>query len=374
MPPGGGPVDETPPWLTVAAPESASTGHGAIDELRFEFSEKMDRQGAFRWLRIYPRQTIRSTRWQAARIARVQLETPLPADTVVVIEILPGMKDSHGVPQSRGRMWAIATGDSLPDGELTGSLVLERKPLIGGVVELLPAGPDTVRLAQRPVLRRATTDSTGIYRLRWLPAAGERWLLRTYDDRNRNWRPDENEAQRLWPDTLSLTADLPRQELGLRELFPPTAPGTLEGGLDRRPAGPGQVFAFVSGIAEGDTGHAPQPQQRTATANQAVPDTGRFTLTDAGPGLVRAIFFVDVDADSLLSAIGAPEDTLWFLEPWAVVDSITVEPGLPSSIPAPVWPDTLTPWPAPVEPDTAAADTLAVGVPDTLETTPPEDQ
>jgi hypothetical protein len=327
----------------------------------------MDRQGAFRWLRIYPRQTIRATRWQAARIARVQLDTPLPADTVVVIEILPGMRDAHGVTQSRGRMWAIATGDSLPDGELTGSLVLERKPLIDGVVELLPVGPDTVRVEQRPVLRRTLTDSTGTYRLRWLPADGERWLLRTYDDRNRNWRPDDNEAQRLWPDTLSLTADLPRQQLGLRELFSPTTPGQLEGRLAERPAGPGRIFASVAGIAEGDTGYAPVPQQRRAAANQAVPDTGHFTLTGAGPGLVRAIFFVDVDADSLLSAIGASQDTLWYLEPWAVVDSVKVEPGLPTGIPAPVWPDTLTPWPAPVLPDTAIADTLAGGPVDTLD-------
>jgi hypothetical protein len=355
MPPGGGPPDETPPWLTQAWPESAATGQGEVTELRFTFSEKMDRQDAFRWLRLYPRRTFRSTRWQGSQTAVVRLETPLPPDSVVVVELLPGMKDNHGVPQPAGRMWPFATGDTLPTGVIEGALVLENKPLIGGVVELLPDGPDTVRLQQRPVLRRARTDSTGTYRLAWLPKLGDGWLLRTYDDRNFDWRPGDNEAVRLWPDTLRLSPDVPRRNLGLRVLYQPTTPGTLEGELELRPAAPGPIFAFVQKIAEEDTGFVPRPQPPAGGPNQAVPDTGRFTLNEVGPGLVRAIFFVDRDGDSLLSAIPVPEDTLWTLEPWAVVDSVQVEPGLPTSMPAPVWPDTLTPWSAPVLPDTTAA-------------------
>jgi len=350
MPPGGGPPDETPPWLTQAWPESAATGQGEVTELRFTFSEKMDRQDAFRWLRLYPRRTFRSTRWHGSQTAVVQLETALPPDSVAVVELLPGMKDNHGVPQPSGRMWPFATGDTLPTGVIEGSLVLENKPLIGGVVELLPDGPDTVRLQQRPVLRRARTDSTGTYRLAWLPKIGDGWLLRTYD-------------------TLRLSPDAPRLDLGLRTLYQPTTPGTLEGELEERPAAPGPIFAFLQTIAEEDTGFVPRPQPPAGGPNQAVPDTGRFTLTEAGPGLVRAIFFVDRDGDSLFSAIPVPEDTLWTLEPWAMVDSVQVEPGLRAALPAPVWPDTLTPWSAPILPDTTIAawpDTLAPAWPDTL--------
>lgn len=368
IPPGGGPLDEQPPWLVAARPESAATGLGPVRELSFEFSEKMERTDAFRWLRLYPRQTIRQTRWQAARVAVVTLEEALPADTVVVVEIVPGMKDSHNVPQMRGRMWAFATGDSLADGEVVGTLVLEGKPVIGGVAELLPAGPDSVRLAQRPVLRRALTDSLGAFRLRWLPASGDRWLLRTFEDRNNDGRPGDNEAQRLWPDTLVLAPPLPRIDTGVRVLYPPTAPGSLAGRLEGRPAQAGRVVAFVAGIADGDTGYVPRPQTAAmATLNQAVPDTGRFVLTGAGPGLVRAVFFVDADGDSLFSAVGAPADSVWWLEPWAMVDSLRVEPGLAAPLPAPVWPDTLTPWARPVAPDT-----LAVSPADTVQTDPEE--
>lgn len=366
MPPPGGPVDEVPPWLEFALPESASTGHGPVDELQFSFSEKMDRADAYRWLNVFPRRTIRSTGWKGARLAAVRFEEPLPPDTTVVVEILPGMKDSHGVPQPRGRTFVFATGDSVYDGALTGELVLEDTPLVGGVVEIIAAGPDSVPLAERPVLRRAVSDSAGAWTLPWLPATGERWLLRAYDDPNKDRRAGEAEAQRLWPDTLQLTVASARQATGLRVIYKPSTPGQLTGALAGRPDSAGTMVAFVLGFAEVDTGYVAAPQPPGSGAGQAVPDTGAFTLEEAGPGLVRAVFFVDVDGDSLLSAVGDVADTLWTLEPWALVDSLDVEPGLPTAIPAPVWPDTLTPWPAPVIADTTAADSLGAALPDSL--------
>ena len=366
LPPPGGPVDEVEPWLAVARPESASTGHGPIDELRFGFSEKMDRSDAYRWLTIYPKRTIRGTSWKGATEAVVTLEEPLPADTTVVIELAPGMKDKHGVPQPRGRTWVFATGDSIDDGVISGELVLEDEPLGGAVVEIIPALPDTVPLAQRPVLRRAVSDSAGSWRLRWLPASGEAWLLRAYDDRNKDRRAGDQEAQRLFPDTLRLAAGQSQLAAGLRVIYSPSTPGRLEGRLADRPDTTGPVLAFVAAIAEGDTGYVGAAQQPSDGPGLAIPDTGAFVLDPAGPGLVRAVFFVDMDGDSLLSAFGDPADTLWNLEPWALVDSVEVEPGLPREIAAPVWPDTLTPWPAPVIPDSTAADSLAAALLDSL--------
>ncbi|MEZ4388717.1 MAG: Ig-like domain-containing protein [Candidatus Krumholzibacteriia bacterium] len=349
-----------PPWLVAAYPESLATGVGPIDELQLGFSEKMDRQDAFRWLTLYPRRTIRSTSWHGARVATVRLDEPLPADTVVVVEIAPGMRDSHKVPQARGRTYVFATGDSIYDGELTGQLVLDDRPLGGAVVEILAAGPDSVRLEQRPVLRRAMADSGGAWRLPWLPANGDRWLLRAYQDGNHDRRPGENEAQRLWPDTLRLVTAAPRLDTGLRVLYNPTTPGRLRGRLDGRPAAAGPVLAFILAIGEEDTGFVAAPQPQTARAAAAVPDTGAFVLAGAPPGLDRAVFFVDLDGDSLWTAVGDPADTLWALEPWALVDSVAVEPGLETTIAAPVWTDTLTTWPAPPPvPAAAAVDTTA---------------
>lgn len=360
-PPSGGPPDEVSPWLMAAFPESAAVAQGSVEELQFGFSEKMDRTEAYRWLTLYPKVNIRKTSWKGARLAKVRLEEPLPVDTVVVVELAPGMKDAHNVPQPLGRTFVFATGDSIFDGRLTGELVLDDAPLAGGVVEIIADGPDTVRLQQRPVLRRATTDSTGRWTLPWLPADGHGWLLRAYHDRNNDRRADDNEAQRLYPDTLRLTVEQPSLHTGLRILYAPDTPGTLEGALAARPDSAGGVFAFSLVVAEDDTGYVPVPQRAGSPLAQAVADTGAFSLTGAGPGLVRAIFFVDLDGDSLFTAVGDTADTVWTLEPWALVDSLTVEPGLPQDILAPVWPDTLTPWPAPALalPDTAATDSLA---------------
>jgi len=372
--PGGGPVDEQPPWLVAAYPESATTGVGPIDELQFGFSEKMDRQDAFRWLTTYPRRTVRKTSWDGARVAKVELEEPLPADTVVVVELAPGMRDAHRVPQDRGRTFVFATGDSVPDGEITGTLLLGEDPLRDGVVEIYADGPDSVRVERRPVLRRALTDSTGAWTLRWLPADGHGWLLRAFQDGNNDRHAGEREAERLWPDTLRLWPEHRRLDVGERVLFAPGTPGMLVGRLGARPDDAGPVLAQTQAIAEDDTGFVPAPSPRGWTPATLVPDTGRYTLEDAGPGLVRAVYFVDLDGDSLWTAIGDEADTLWTLEPWALIDSIQVQPGLPTEVPAPIWPDTLTPWPAPEQPadesDTTAA---ALATPDTTLTPVPED-
>ncbi len=357
--PPGGPMDRTPPWLMAASPDSDQVALRDLQTLRFTFSEKMDRQDAFRWLSLYPRITAQKTSWHGAREATVTLETPLPSDTVVVFELMPSLKDAHGVPLVHGRTWAVATADSLPVGVITGSLVKDNKPLADGVIELFSVPPESLRYFQQPLLRRAVTDSAGTFRFPWLPVPGGPYLVRAFADANHDRRPADNEAQRLLPDTVRVTVAAPSIDLGVTAVYDPNAPGQLRGRLAGRPAWPGSVLAFVLKIADSDTGWAPGPVARGGTPAAVVPDTGVVEIPRAGPGLVRAVFFVDVDADSALSAMPAvPGDTLgaWVLEPWALVDSLTVEPGLTTRFPSPVWPDTLTPWASPLA---VAADSLA---------------
>lgn len=304
----------------------------------------MKREDAYRWLTVYPRRTIRGTKWSGARVATVRFDEPLPADTVVVVEVARSMRDNHDVPIIAGRTFAFATGDSIYDGQLTGSLVLEDEPLGLGVVEIVAAGPDSVRLEQRTVLRRAVADSGGVWTMPWLPADGHRWLLRVYDDGNKDRRVGEREPQRVFDDTLRLTQDQTARDIGPRIIYRPDTPGQLEGALASRPDSTGPVLGFTLSIAEDDTGFVPGPQGPSFPRGQVVPDTTGFTLDEAGPGLVRAVFFVDMDADSMFSAYGDSADTLWSLEPWGLIDSVMVEPGLPTIVEHPVWIDTVTTW------------------------------
>ncbi len=359
--PPGGPVDELPPRLIAAVPDSGAAGLGqGVSVLRFTFSEKMERADAYRWLTLYPPVAVRKTTWHGLREAEVQLESPLPADTVVVVELLGNLKDAHGLAGKQARRYPLATGSALPGGEISGSLILDDKPLAGGVVVLRSAAADSLEWSLRPALRRAVADSLGRFRFAWLEPGGP-YLVQAMRDGNGNLRADEGEAQRLLPDTVLVTAEQPNVDLGATTVYQPNAPGLLVGRLAGRPALPGPVYAFTLKIVEPDTGWTPAPQDPRATPGTAVPDSGLATLPEAGPGLVRAIFFVDASGDS--DSSGA-----WALEPWALVDSLDVPPGLDAPFPAPVWPDTLTSWPAPVAaPDSLAApaDTTRAAEPDT---------
>ncbi len=96
-PPPGGPVDMTPPHLVFMIPDSAATGLGDVTSINLTFSEKMDRTSAVTWLHFFPDQRIRKTKWTGATEAEIEFCEPLPADTVIVVEICPGCDDAHKV-------------------------------------------------------------------------------------------------------------------------------------------------------------------------------------------------------------------------------------------------------------------------------------
>jgi hypothetical protein len=347
MPPGG-PVDRTPPNLAAARPESGSVGLRDVRRLDFVFTEKMEPQSASRFLRLYPPADIRATHWHGRSEVSVDLYEPLPPDTVVVIELLPTLRDAHRVAAETRRSFPVATADSLPPGALWGQLAYREKPLPKGVVELFAVPPESLQYFQQPFLRRAKTDAEGTFRLPWLPAPGGPWLVRAFVDDNGNLRPDEKEAQRLLPGEYRLSADSTQAYLGLTVLYPPSTPGHLRGVVPAIPRWSGRIYAWPMTVAEEDTGWVPAPQ-RTVPKGQTMLAPGDTTsIPDAGPGLVRLIFFVDADGDSLFSLLpgtdAAADSGRWYFEPYAVDDSLTVEPGLTSSFPAPVFGDTLAVW------------------------------
>ena len=360
-PPRGGPEDKTPPRLTVAWPESGSVGLANVRELRFTFGEKVDPRPATRLIRTYPPLEVERTDWEGRRTARIVLAAPLPVDTVIVVEVPPGLTDAHRVANTGGRVWAIATADSLPGGEIAGSLVLGGKALRDGVVELLPALPETLVWSRRPVLRRTATDSLGRFRFPWLDPPGGPWLLHAWADANHDRRAGEGEAERLLPDTLRITPASPRLALATVTLFAPTDPGLVAGVIDSTPPWTAPLYGWVERIADTDSGWVAAPARQRPSGQRAVPRGVRVAWDKAGPGLVRLILFADLDGDSLFSTAAPPPDSTatrsvdstatqppdslrrW-LEPHLLVDSLTVEPGLETVFRAARFPANLTPW------------------------------
>lgn len=380
-PPPGGPEDVDPPYVTFVYPDSGATGLQDVKKLRVVFSEKMDRQAATSWLHFFPDQRIRKTKWKGSTSAEIELENPLPADTLIVVEISAGLRDAHKVKSRQGRRYPLATGDSIPSGTLSGVLLLEDAPVTSGVVELYGLQPDTLEYFQRPLIRRTVTSETGAYRFDWLPVPGGPWVARAFSNKDGSLRPGERDPQRLIPDTLRVTPAEPDGVVGITKLFAYDTPGRLRTGPFTAPGHTGQVMAFTLQISDADTGYVAVPATpRQHPMSVLLPDTGGV-VTKVKPGLNRLIAFVDVDDDSTFSSVpdtllgsvvaGLTDTLTWYLEPWTILEDLRVEPGLESRFTMPAWTDSLTVMPAPIVRE-APADSMAAGLADSLETARPD--
>ncbi len=356
--PGGGPVDRTPPRVVSEAPDSGAVGLGEVRELRVSFSEKTNKSPARSWLTTYPRVPLAGTSWDGRRTARIRLEEPLPPDTVIVVEVGTGLADMHDVRRERLRSWPLATAPALPPGVLSGTLVHADQPAVGAVVELLPAEAESgAREALRQPLRRTVADSSGAYRLPWLPVPGGPWRVRAFVDRNDDLRLDEREPVRLVASAARLVPEAPQVDLGLKIVYDRNTPGELVGTAPDSVRWPGPLLAWAEPLPAAEkAASAPgpdTPRRPPAKALQGAVPGRPLTLAEVPPGLARLTFFVDADRDSALSVLPAPGRAGGWLEPHAVVDSLAVEPGLPTTFAAPAFPDTLV-WIG-AAPDSAAA-------------------
>ncbi len=363
--PPGGAVDIVPPYLVASTPDSASVLLGPLDKFSFTFSEKMNRTGAGGWLHFYPPQKIRKTSWHGAVSAEVQLESAIPPDTVVVVEVLAEMKDSHKVSGFIERRYPIATGDRIPSGQIAGTLVMADSALAGGMVELYDVPPDTLRWDQQPVLRRARCDKVGRFALEWLPVPSGPYLLRGFADKDRNARVGDKEGQRVFPDTVSLALGAGQLVLEPLELFPVDTPGDLLL-TSQRPLPIAPSFAvFGMSITTSDTGWVPVPTPFDSLSFTIFDSAFADTIKGLDSGPNRLILFADLDADSTLSVVpdsliqdrgntlifalsdSLADTTGFYLEPWLGLEPVAIKPGLLNRFDLPLDPFVLVPMAKP---------------------------
>ncbi len=375
-PPPGGEVDRVPPHMVSSFPDSGSTNLGEVSVLRFTFSEKMERANSFAWLYFFPDQRVKKTKWHGAREAEVFLEAPLPADTLIVVEIAGAMRDAHKVKNKQSRRFPLATSDSIPAGTLSGVLLFEDGPLESGVVELYGLQPDSVEYFRRPIIRRTVTDDRGAYQFNWLPVPSGPFLLRAFKDDDGNLRPGEKDPQRLMADTLLVDQETGMASAGVMTLYSANTPGSLLTGAFEAPPYAGAVLAWAMAVTESDTGYYPEPIGKGQEEfGYLYPDSGGV-IEKVTPGINRVIAFVDMDSDSsfsiiadtLLFAAGTSlaDSMLWYLEPWIVLEDVHLEPGLSSRFSLPAWTDSLTSWTAP-EPEPTPPDSLEAAADDSLQ-------
>ena len=371
--PPGGPVDETPPEIVMVTPDSGAVGLAGVDRIEIVFSEKVATSPAPRFMNLYPSLEIKKTGWKGRRRAIIEFYEPLPADTVIVVEIPRGHADRHNVESTLSRRYPLCTGSEMPGGRIRGDLVYNDAPAAGAVVELYDVPPDTLEYFRQDPLRRTETDSTGVFAFDWLYAPGGPYLMRAFVDANGDLRPAESEAQRLLPIEISLTDSLPVADAGTFVLYDPRAPGRVFAILDTLAESTAPLFAWPLAIADSDTGFVPV-HARTSPPGQAALAPGDTACLDpAGPGLLRVVVFADLDGDSLLSALpdstAVPDTVLWRWEPYTTLDSLEVDPGLETFTVLPTPGDSLRPCtidpphPRPAQSDSTSAPPDSLGAP-----------
>lgn len=326
-------------------PQDGAVRVAPLTPVSFTFDEPMKRRTVEPAVTIVPPVRWASIRWSETRLELAPAEPLRPATTYVAV-LGARAQDSHGNRLGAAYHVAFTTGDSLPEGSVTGKV----QPLLGGRAPLVFAigndgAADSMAAAPRPEIARALSvaesDTGGVFVLPHLPADASVWIV-AYTDRNDNGSFDEAE-QEPWgwhplpvrpragaasaPDTTALFA-VPQ--------FDPRGQGMVRGVLHVKGDTAGTPRALLVASLEADS---------TTVRALAPQGAGGSFLWPLAAGRYRAGAFRDMDGDGIWGKEKG-EPVLW--NP-AIVDVS------PDAVAGPVALDAPPPLP-PAPPDSAAAD------------------
>ena len=205
MPPGG-PPDVTAPQIVKITPDSGTVGVKP-SEVVFSFDEVVSERPASATTLadlfvISPRDGIPKVSWHRDAIT-VKPPHGWRANTLYTVIMLRGLADIRGNVRNSGATTFFSTGPTIPHTSLSGRVFdwVAGAPAAGALVEaFVPA--DTLH----PYV--ALADSTGLFALEHIPAAG--YTVRSYVDRNKNSSIDPSEP---W-DSMSVSlVDSVRRDL-----------------------------------------------------------------------------------------------------------------------------------------------------------------
>jgi hypothetical protein len=181
-PPGGGPVDSTPPTVEATVPENGETAVDVGTEIRIAFSEEMKRATAERSFSMSPPVGLRNFTWEGrSLIARPERE--LPDSTTFVVEIGEGAQDYHGVAMEVPVSFRFSTGETLDTGSISGVVVRSGEPLEGAtVLACVGAGPASEGTLPNGCRYRTLTGGGGTFALNAVAASKRPYRLFAFID------------------------------------------------------------------------------------------------------------------------------------------------------------------------------------------------
>lgn len=219
--PEGGPIPETPLEVIATSPDTFAVIEPFDDPVAFQFDRRPSERPTDGQLRdavvVSPRTGEVSVRHRRHGL-EVRMEGGFQDRTVYRVTLLPSLQDLWQNRLGEPYDLFFSTG---PDFEpnILGGLVTDRLTL----EEAADVRVDAQSLTGGPT-HSTVTDSTGIFTFPFLPA--DRYMVRTYEDMNRNREADFAEPQDSLEVAVTLGDTLIVTELAL--LLPDTTAAILE--------------------------------------------------------------------------------------------------------------------------------------------------
>ena len=163
-PPGGGPIDTTPPELLGVTPVSGTLGFEG-GTIQLEFSEYMDEKSVARALRVSPRMKEPVPVTYKGKLLELTFPKELTPNQTYVLTLSRELKDEHCVPVKQPIQIAYSTGNSIDGGTIGGRVYGSG----AYTVHLWRTVPDDSLFA-RPPLYLTDTNDQGVFQFQYLPA------------------------------------------------------------------------------------------------------------------------------------------------------------------------------------------------------------
>ena len=219
--PSGGPPDDTPPIVEEATPETGTTNFTG-DTVELRFTRHMNQNSLAQALSISPPMDGRpEIRW-SGRSVRIGFPEDLQPNTTYILTLDTDLRTHRNVNLPEPLVLAFATGDRINRGALSGSVMDARTNAPAEAIDVFaypaPEGAPPDTLPERPAYR-TQTSAEGTFSFSFMQE--QPYYVVAVDDRNRNRRPDPDEAFAVPPVALLYAApedeDLPMPDTTLVE-------------------------------------------------------------------------------------------------------------------------------------------------------------
>ncbi len=183
----GGKADKTPPQLVSTSPQQLAVLPGWTGPVVFRFDERLSEQGINDQTAIISPDTgSRVVVKRHGSEIRVQPRDGWKPGRVYHVVLLPTIRDMFSNQRTAPVELVFSTGPPIPTTAVAG-LVTDRitgKPMAGALVQAIHV-PDSLTYT-------TASDTAGFFAVRYLPRG--RYLVRAFDDRNKDRKPQFNEA------------------------------------------------------------------------------------------------------------------------------------------------------------------------------------